>query len=83
VQTSDAGVLGAGTGFITDLGMTGAADSILGVKPELSISRMLGNPPEPYQAAEGRAKLEGAVFTIDADSGLCTDVRSLRIMQQG
>lgn len=79
VQTSDAGVLPKGTGFITDLGMTGACLSVIGVKPEQSISKFLGNPPQRYEAAGGAAKLEGAVFEIDADTGQCLAVEPIRL----
>ena len=80
VQTSDAGILPHGTGFITDLGMTGAIDSILGVRPEQSIGRFLGEPKRtPYTQAEGRCKIEGALFDIDPNTGLCTACQALRI----
>lgn len=76
VQTSDGGVLPNGTGFISDLGMTGPAVSILGIDPQQSISRFLGDPPRRYMAAEGSGKLEGAVFTIDTDTGRCINVEA-------
>ena len=79
VQTSDGGVLPNGTGYITDLGMTGPALSVLGVKPEQSVSMFLGNPYAPFSGASGPAKLECAVFTLDDETGLCTEVRALRI----
>jgi metallophosphoesterase (TIGR00282 family) len=79
VQTSDACVLPGGTGFITDIGMTGARRSILGVRPEQSISRFLGNPPERYEAADGDAKIEGAIFEIDPDTGQCLSVEAIRV----
>ena len=80
VQTSDCRVLKAGTGFITDLGMTGAQDSIIGMKPEQPISRFLGNPPGRFEGADGPAKLEGAVFEIDTETGKCLSVEAIRIM---
>lgn len=79
VQTSDAQVLPKGTGYITDLGMTGPVISVLGIKPELSISRFLGNPRRRYEAAPGKCKIECAVFTIDTETRLCRDVEELRI----
>lgn len=80
VQTSDACVLPKGTGFITDLGMTGPALSILGVKPEMSISRFLGDPRRrQYEPAEGPRKMEGAIFEIDTESGKCLSVEAIRI----
>jgi metallophosphoesterase (TIGR00282 family) len=79
VQTSDARVFPGGLGYITDLGMTGAKDSVLGVVAEQSVSRFLGNPPVRYDAARGDARLEGAVFEIDADTGKCVSVEAIRI----
>ena len=81
VQTSDAGVLTKGTGYITDLGMTGPVLSVLGIKPEQSISRFLGNPPQRYESAGGAAKLEGAIFEIDTETGRCLGVEPLRITE--
>ena len=83
VQTSDACVFPKGTGYITDLGMTGPAVSVIGIKPEQSISRFLGNPPQRYESAPGSAKLEGAVFTLDEKTGRCLSVEPLRIFEHG
>ena len=79
VQTSDACVLPQGTGYITDLGMTGPVLSVIGVRPEQSISKFLGNPPRRYESAAGSAKLEGAVFEIDPSTGRCVGVEAIRI----
>lgn len=79
VQTSDADVLPKGTGYITDLGMTGARHSVLGVLPEQSISMFLGNPRERFEEAPGALKLEGAIFTIDTASKQSTQVKEIRI----
>ena len=79
VQTSDGTVFPKGTGYITDLGMTGPAISVLGVKAEQSIRMFMGDPYVPFSGAPGPAKLECAVFTLDDATGLCTEVRALRI----
>ncbi|MDR2665458.1 MAG: TIGR00282 family metallophosphoesterase [Oscillospiraceae bacterium] len=79
VQTSDAVVLPKGTGYITDLGMTGATDSVIGIKPEMSISMFLGDPPGRFEAAAGDAKIECAVFGIDSATGRCVSAEPLRI----
>ena len=79
VQTSDAQVLPKGTGFITDLGMTGPAVSVLGIDPQQSIGKFLGEPPRRYESAEGAGKMECTVFTIDTETGLCLEVEALRI----
>lgn len=79
VQTSDIQILPKGTGYITDLGMSGPVESVLGIKPELSISRFLGNPHKRYEAAPGRCKIECAIFTIDTETRLCQQAEELRI----
>ena len=79
VQTSDAMVLPGGTGFITDLGMTGPVYSVLGIKPEQSIGKFLGEPPRRYESAEGPCKLEACLFEIDPDSGKCLSAEGIRI----
>lgn len=81
VQTSDAMLLPKGTGYLTDLGMTGAANSILGVKIEQSVEMFYqgGGPKPRLTPAKGPCKLECAIFTIDTDTKLCTDVEAMRI----
>ncbi len=78
VQTADDRVLPKGTGHITDLGMTGPRNSILGIKPELSIRRFKGEIPSRYEPAAGGCKLEGCIFTVDEKTGLCS--RTERVM---
>ena len=71
VPTADVQILPKGTGYVTDLGMTGPKHSVLGIKPQLSIAKFRGDLPERYRWAEGATKLEAVVFTIDAATGLC------------
>ena len=71
VPTADAQVLPKGTGYVTDLGMTGPRDSVLGIKPELSIAKFRGDLPERYRWAPGPTKMEAVLFTIDAATGRC------------
>ena len=71
VPTADARVLPKGTGYVTDLGMTGPRDSILGIRPDLSIAKFRGDLPERYRWAEGPTKLEGVLFTLDSTTGKC------------
>ena len=74
VPTADAQVLPGGTGYVTDLGMTGPSQSVLGIRPELSISKFRGDLPTRYQWANGPTKLEAVLFTIDAATGKCRKV---------
>ena len=71
VPTADARVLPMGTGYVTDLGMTGPAESVLGIRPELSIAKFRGDLTERYRWAEGPTKLEAVLFTLDGATGKC------------
>lgn len=79
VMTADAEVLPGGTGYITDLGMTGAIDSVLGVKKEIIINRFLTKLPGRFENADGKCKLNGTVFEIDRASGKCTVATSYEL----
>ena len=79
VPTADARVFPKGTGYVTDLGMCGAVESVLGIEPRQSIETFLGGLPGRYRSAEGPCKLEGCLFTLDSDTGLCTAVERLDI----
>ena len=79
VPTADAQVLPKGTGYVTDLGMTGPKHSVLGIRPELSIAKFRGDLTERYRWAEGLTKLEAVLFTIDSTTGKC--LRAERVDQ--
>ena len=79
VQTSDCEVLPGGTGYISDLGMTGPVRSVLGIDIDQSIGKFLGDPPRRYSPAGGAGKMECAIFEIDTDSGKCISAEALRI----
>ena len=72
VPTADAQVLPKGTGYVTDLGMTGPKHSVLGIRPDLSIAKFRGDLTERYRWAEGETKMEAVLFTVDTKNGLCT-----------
>ena len=71
VPTADAQVLPKGTGYITDLGMTGPRHSVLGIQPQLSIAKFRGDLTGRYQVADSPTKVEAAVFTVDTATGRC------------
>ena len=79
VPTADVQVLERGLGFVTDLGMTGPAVSVLGIKPEQAMNRFLGGLPMRYEAAEGPCKLESCLFEIDTAARRCVSVRRIDI----
>ena len=80
VQTSDEEILPQGTGYITDVGMTGVIHSVLGVKKELSIRRMVDRMPVRFENASGDCKMECVVFDIDERSGKTKSVERFRIL---
>lgn len=79
VPTADAMVLPKGTGYITDLGMTGPKFSVIGIQPELSIEKFRGGLYNRYVPAGGVCVMSGAVFTVETETGLCTGVRQITI----
>jgi metallophosphoesterase (TIGR00282 family) len=79
VPTADDQILPGGTGYVTDLGMTGPKDSILGIRPEQSIAKFRGDLTSRYESAPGPNKLEGVVFTLDSATGLCTATERVMI----
>lgn len=80
VQTSDEEVFPKGTGFITDVGMTGAITSVLGVKKELSIRRMKDRMPVRFENASGPYKMECVIFEIDEGTFKTKSVERFRII---
>jgi 2',3'-cyclic-nucleotide 2'-phosphodiesterase len=79
VQTSDATVLAKGTAFITDAGMTGPHDSVIGVEAELAIRRMRTGLPVRFETAQGGVRIEGAIVECDAATGKASSIAALRV----
>ena len=79
VQTSDVCVLEGGTGYITDLGMTGSAESVLGIDIDQSIGKFMGDPPRRYESGKGPCVMEGCIFEIDPESGKCIGAEAVRV----
>jgi metallophosphoesterase (TIGR00282 family) len=79
VQTNDARVLPGGTAAITDAGMTGPHDSVIGVRAELAISRMRTGIPVRFQPAEGDVRIEGALVECDATTGRANACEAVRV----
>ena len=80
VQTADEQILPNGTGYLTDLGMTGPVRSVIGVRPEQSIANFRGELTSRYEVAPGPCMLTGAVFTYDAAAKRCTGAERVRIL---
>ena len=80
VPTADEEVFPKGTGYLTDLGMTGAVRSVLGIKPEQSVETFLGGLPGRYREPEKSAgKMQGAIFTLDDATGLCVGIERVDV----
>ncbi len=78
VATADEQILPSGTGFISDVGMTGPTLSCLGVKPELAIQKMRTKLPVRFAVAEGPCMMDALLFTLDDATGHTTAVRRVR-----
>jgi metallophosphoesterase (TIGR00282 family) len=79
VQTADARVQPGGTAAITDAGMTGPHDSVIGVRAELAIKRMRTGLPVRFEPGEGDVRIEGVVVDCDPVSGRATACEALRV----
>lgn len=78
VQTADAQILPKGTGYLTDLGMTGPHFGVLGRDKDAVLLRFVEERHAFFKVARDWPRMTGAIFTIDADSGCCTEVELFR-----
>ncbi|MDD2890826.1 MAG: TIGR00282 family metallophosphoesterase [bacterium] len=79
VQTADAQILPKGTAFITDAGMTGAFDSVIGVVAQKSINYFTLGVPQRFDTAKGNEQLNGVMLDIDENTGKAREIKALRI----
>jgi 2',3'-cyclic-nucleotide 2'-phosphodiesterase len=79
VQTSDERILDHGTAYITDAGMTGPSDSVIGVREKVAIERFLTQIPLKYDVATEEVELQGVVLDVDPKTGRAQDIRRLRV----
>lgn len=79
VQTADEQILPNGTGYITDLGMVGTINSVLGVSPEAIITKLKTGMPTRFDNNEGECMLNACLFEIDKQSGKTTAVQRINI----
>ena len=79
VQTADERVLPGGTAYITDLGLTGPTDGVIGVDRDQIIQRFLNQMPIRFETAKGPAALQGVVIAVDPESGRATSIRRLQV----
>jgi len=78
VQTADERLLPGGTAYLTDLGITGPFDSVIGVDKALAIERFLTGMPNRFEPAKGRVRVQGAVIRIDAESGRSVSIERVQ-----
>jgi 2',3'-cyclic-nucleotide 2'-phosphodiesterase len=79
IQTNDAHVLPGGTAYITDAGMTGPHDSVIGVRTDLVLRRFTTQLPIRFEPAEGDVRMEGAIFECDGE-GRATAIEAFRML---
>lgn len=79
VQTADEKILEGGTAYISDIGMTGCHDSVLGVKKDIIIKRFLTSLPQRHEIEDGTAAMEGIIIDIDETSGKATSIERIQI----
>jgi metallophosphoesterase (TIGR00282 family) len=78
VQTADEQILPGGTGYITDIGMSGPAGGILGTASEPVIARFMTKMPQKFTLAGGDISINGALFDLDTDTGRVREVRRVK-----
>ncbi len=83
VQTADERILPQGTAYITDVGMTGPHESVIGRKTDKVLHRFTTGMPAHFEVAGGDVRLSGALATIDADSGRALEIKRVVILEDG
>ena len=79
VQTADEIVLPEGTAYITDIGMTGPIDSVIGMDKKASIKRFVTTLPEKYKIADGESKFNSCLFNINDENGKMEDIKRINL----
>ncbi len=79
VQTADERVLPGGTAYITDVGMTGPTDSVIGIRKEIALERFLTMLPNKFETAKRGIELQGAIIEVDEATGLSSGIRRIRM----
>ena len=79
VQTADETILEKGTAYITDIGMTGPKNSVIGMDVDVSIKRFITTLPERYKLAEGKCVLNGCIFDIDDNTCRIKNIERVKL----
>lgn len=81
VQTADEQILPQGTGYLTDVGMTGPVQSVIGMKPKLVIQKFLTQLPRRFEVAPGPSVLSAAIVELDSATGKTNHISRLRLFE--
>ena len=79
VQTADEMILQKNTAFITDAGMTGPVNSVIGIKKEAAIKKFLTQMPQKFDVAKKKIQLQGVLIDIDSSSGMAENIERIKV----
>jgi metallophosphoesterase (TIGR00282 family) len=79
VQTSDERILDEGTAYITDVGMTGPLDSVIGIRKEIALERLLTQIPWKFDVAREEIELQGVVIDVDSKTGKADNIQRIKV----
>jgi metallophosphoesterase (TIGR00282 family) len=79
VQTSDERILDEGTAYISDVGMTGPMNSVIGIRKEIALERLLTQIPWKFDVAKEAIELQGVVVDVDSKTGKAKDIKRIRM----
>jgi metallophosphoesterase (TIGR00282 family) len=79
IQTSDEKILSEGTAYITDVGMTGPLDSVIGIRKEIALERLLTQVPWKFDVATEKIELQGVVIEIDSKTGKSQNIQRIKV----
>lgn len=83
VQTADERIIDGHTAYITDVGMTGPADSVIGIRKDLSIARFVTQLPQRFEAAGGPGMLNAVVVDVNEESGAARSIERVAMRTEG
>jgi metallophosphoesterase (TIGR00282 family) len=78
VQTSDERILDEGTAYISDVGMTGPMDSVIGIRKEIALERLLTQIPWKFDVAKEAIELQGIVIDVDSETGRSKSIQRIK-----
>jgi metallophosphoesterase (TIGR00282 family) len=79
IQTSDEKVLNEGTAYITDVGMTGPLNSVIGIRKQVALERLLTQIPWKFDVATEEIELQGVVIEVDSKTGKSKSIQRMRV----